>query len=60
VLVALTLLHPEISISARVLTAVSASVTGMLAEVGIRRLDDNFTIPLVAAATAALVLGALT
>ena len=60
VLAALTIFHPEISFSVRMLTAVSSSVTGMLAEVGIRRLDDNFTIPLVAAVTAALVLGVLT
>ncbi len=59
VMVFLSSLHPELSAGAVAGVAVGSASAGLLAEVGVRRLDDNFTIPLAAAAAASLVLSVL-
>jgi dolichol kinase len=55
---ALMLVVPRPALGFALLVAFAASVTGAVAELLSRRLDDNFTIPLVATATAAAMLAA--
>lgn len=53
---ALRALHPEVGPAAAAGAALAAAVAGALAELGVRRIDDNFAIPLAAALGAAAVL----
>lgn len=55
-LAALRLLHPELGLGLSVVTALAAAVTGAIAELVARRIDDNFAIPLASAFGAAVVL----
>ena len=54
--IAMVLAHPEISIGLSFTAALFGAIAGGLAELFSRRVDDNFTIPLSAAAGAAIVL----
>ncbi len=49
-------LHPELSLSRRVLAAGAAAVAGAVAELVSGRVDDNLTIPVTASLAAALIL----
>ena len=52
----LAIFYPGLGLGAMLLTAFLASLTGGIAELVSGRLDDNFTIPLAAAAGATLAL----
>lgn len=51
------LLHPETGLAATVAASFAGAVLGALAELGSRRIDDNFSVPLAAFAAAYLALG---
>jgi dolichol kinase len=52
VVAVLTVFHPELPLTAVLLAAAAASVTGLVAEVVVRGVDDNLSITLTAAAAA--------
>ena len=51
------MLHPEIGLGATIAASLAGALLGGLAELGSRRIDDNFSVPLAAFAAAYLALG---
>ena len=50
-------LHPEVGLGATIAASVAGALLGGLAELGSRRIDDNFSVPLAAFAAAYVALG---